>query len=275
MNCDQFREHMADYLGSSLDEYGAAEFHAHRADCAACRQESEELSSTWERLGLLPAPEPGPALRARFYQSLEGYQRALTEEPEPGKPGGLREAFRLWWSRQPVFQVAFSMALLLVGLAIGRSLAVRPAPGGAEVHQLQAELQNMRQVVGLALLQQQSASDRLRGVDYSSRIDQPDTQVLAALMYTVDYDSNVNVRLAAVDGLRKFASSPLVRRGLDDSLARQDSPLVQIALIDLITDARNSEGAPALRSLVANAAANEQVKARAAAALSKLQMRKD
>ncbi len=76
----------------------------------------------------------------------------------------------------------------------------------------------MRQLVTLSLLQQQSASERLRGVDYAYRVDQSDTQVLAALLHAVNHDPNVNVRLAAVDALRKFAGSPAVRGTLDQSL---------------------------------------------------------
>ena len=56
----------------------------------------------------------------------------------------------------------------------------------------------MRQLVTLSLLQQQSAGDRLQGVNWSYRVEQPDTAVLAALLTTVNHDPNVNVRLAAV-----------------------------------------------------------------------------
>ncbi len=71
----------------------------------------------------------------------------------------------------------------------------------------------MRQLVALSLLQQQNASDRLRGVNYAYRVEQSDPQVLSALLTTLDHDSNVNVRLAAVDAVRNFTDSPVGRKG--------------------------------------------------------------
>jgi len=120
-------------------------------------------------------------------------------------------------------------------------------------------------------LQQQSASERLRGVDYAYRVEQSDTQVLTALMHAVNHDPNVNVRLAAVDALRKFSRSPAVRNTLGQSLAKQDSPLVQIALIDLIVEMRDKGAANSLQTLERNPAANKDVKERAVWGLSQLQ----
>ena len=96
-------------------------------------------------------------------------------------------------------------------------------------------------------------------------------EVLAALLTAVNHDPNVNVRLAAVDALRKFAGSPEVRNTLDQTLAGQDSPLVQIALIDLIVDVRDKGAAPSLLALERSPAANKDVKARAVWGLAHLQ----
>jgi len=74
----------------------------------------------------------------------------------------------------------------------------------------------MKQMVMLSLLKQQSASERLRGVNWSYQIEQPDEQVLSALLRALDSDPNVNVRLAAVDALQQFARRALVKKGLLD-----------------------------------------------------------
>ena len=67
--------------------------------------------------------------------------------------------------------------------------------------QLRGQVENLRQMVALSMLQQQSPSARMRGVTYSEKIAQPDPQVLDALLQAVNHDSNVNVRLSAVDAL--------------------------------------------------------------------------
>ena len=59
----------------------------------------------------------------------------------------------------------------------------------------------MRQLVALSLMQQQSASERLRGVSWAYQRGTIRREVLAALVSAVNHDTNVNVRLAAVDAL--------------------------------------------------------------------------
>src|SRR5579862_910681 len=263
MNCDQVKEHIADYLAGTLDPAAAEELDEHFARCSACKQETAALSETWEMLGVLQQEQPSTSLRSRFYQSLEAYQQGLAAAaaPAPAK----RRFFDWGW-----YGWAWSTALLVLGIGAGQWLGVR-GRGQADLARLQDEVHNMRQMVTLSLLTQQSASERLRGVDYSFRVDQSDTQVLKALLHAVNYDPNVNVRLAAVDALRKFSSSPSVRGTLDQSLMKQESPMVQLALIDLIVDMRDKTAAPSLASLERSAATDKNVKEKAQWGLSQLQ----
>ena len=157
-----------------------------------------------------------------------------------------------------------------MGIGVGQWLGGR-ARGRADLAGLQDEVHHMRQLVTLSLLEQQSASERLRGVDYSSRVDQSDTQVLAALLQAVNHDPNVNVRLAAVDALRKFARDPSVKGSLDQSLVKQESPLVQLALIDFLVDTRDKSAVPSLAALERSPTADKNVKEKALWGLSQLQ----
>jgi HEAT repeat protein len=195
-------------------------------------------------------------MRLRFYDSMRDYKQREVD----------RHA-RFWWSRHPAFQVAFGMAILVVGVVIGSVLTRQ----SGEVAQLRGELYNMRQLVTLSLLQQQSAGDRLQGVNWSYRVEQPDTEVLAALLTTVNHDPNVNVRLAAVDALRNFSDSPVARKGLVQALGKQNSPLVQIAVLDQLVEMRERPAAAPIKALLSSADLNADVKQRAEWAIRKLQ----
>jgi hypothetical protein len=71
---------------------------------------------------------------------------------------------------------------------------------------------------------------------------QPDPQVEQALLYAAGHDSNVNVRLSAVDALEKYAADPNVRRVLcRPPCLSQDSPLAQVALIDLVVKSKDRD----------------------------------
>ena len=129
----------------------------------------------------------------------------------------------------------------------------------------------MRQLVTLSLLQQQSASDRLKGVTWSYRVEQSDTEVLSALLRTVNQDQNVNVRLAAVDALKNFADSPVTRKAIVQSILKQTSPMMQIALIDLVVDIHDKQATPALRTLLDKPDLDLNVKSRIQSAVQQLQ----
>jgi HEAT repeat protein len=122
----------------------------------------------------------------------------------------------------------------------------------------------------LSLLQQQSASDRLRGVSWSYRVEQSDTEVLSALLHTVNQDSNVSVRLAAVDALRNFGDSPVARKGITQSLLKQTSPMVQIALVDVLVELRERPAVPTLKLLLATPDLDKSVKSKIESAIAQL-----
>jgi hypothetical protein len=60
-----------------------------------------------------------------------------------------------------------------------------------------------------------------------------------------------------------FVNQPSVRQGLIQSLSRQTSPLVQIALIDLIVELREKRATEALKELIEKEKINNEVKQRA------------
>jgi HEAT repeat protein len=108
-------------------------------------------------------------------------------------------------------------------------------------------------------------------VNYAYRVEQSDPQVLSALLTTLDHDSNVNVRLAAVDAVRNFTDSPVGRKGLVQALAKQDSPLVQIAILDQIVELHEKSAASAIQFLLSGQDVNPDVRQRAQWALKQLQ----
>src|SRR6185369_15917993 len=119
--------------------------------------------------------------------------------------------------------------------------------------------------------QQQSATDRLKGVNWSYRLQEPSGDVLRALLDTLMHDSNVNVRLATVDALRQFGNQSIVRRGVVEAMTREDSPMVQMALIDLAVDLREKDSISSLRELIQGQNIDQAVRDRAQKGLEALQ----
>jgi hypothetical protein len=262
MKCDDVREQVLSVLTGDLDAATVAELESHCADCAACRETSTELRALWMNLATLPPERPSPALRARFYAMLAAERYASETQRHTAQPGALSRWIETWWPRRPALQFALAVAMLLGGIGIGQRLG-----GGAdrntEIAMLRQEVQSTRNLVTLSLLQTPSPSARLQGVGYSTQIDRPQPELVDALVATLDTDPSVDVRLAAVEALSRFANQDEVRLALVQSLSRQSSPLVQIALIDLMVASRNSLSIEALRHLAGDVASNQTVRQRA------------
>jgi hypothetical protein len=268
MTCDQAKQKFADaLLATGHDAAHEIDMQAHLTACPGCRQEFMQVQRLWNALDLLPEAEPGPHMRTRFYQALDAYQQGQDAAEKT------TSRFWAWWPKQPAFQFALSMALLVLGTGIG-VLATHTfngaKPGTQEISQLRGEISSMRQLVALSLLQQQSASDRLRGVNWSYRVPQSDTEVLGALLHTINQDSSVDVRMAAVEALHNFADSPVARKGLAQALAKQTSPLMQITIIDQLVDLKERPAATAIRTLLERADLDENVRKRGQVALEQL-----
>ena len=268
MTCDEAKTLMGDAWSQILDEAQELAFEAHLASCANCRAERERLGALWKGLALLPAEEPTANLRARFLETLAAYRYGLESVPKRS----LRKRVLSFWPKQPAWQMAVSFAALIVGLGVGYAIrSDKPEQPAGEVAQLRGEVNSMRQLVALSLMQQQSASERLRGVSWAYRVESSDSEVLSALLDTVNQDPNVNVRLAAVDALHTFASSPVMRTSVVQAIRKQTAPLVQVALIDLLVDLKKKEAAPELRGLAGDQTLDAGVRERATWALEKLQ----
>lgn len=275
MKCEQIGELLPDYLQSGL----GAELHEvvelHLAQCANCRDEV----ALWQKLATLPAEQPSAESRLRFDAMMSAYQTGRSQKANTGIERANRTPLRTFWQwlRTPVGAVAWSAALLLIGLFAGGRLGVgsgvrgNGSPQADEMAEMRNELKNTRQLVVLSMLQQESASERLQGVSYSRRDEQLDPQVTAALLHTLRYDGSVDVRLAALNALSKHAGQPQVRNGVLDALQEQQSPLVQVALIDQLLEWRDKDAVRQLRSLEQTPNLNPAVKQRAEWAVSKLQ----
>jgi HEAT repeat protein len=201
-------------------------------------------------------------MRMRFQTMLEAYEAGLgLSAPRTTMRRGTAW-LRNWLRPSHAFQFGYAVVLLALGGLVGHFLPLRKADTG-EMAQLRNEIHSMRELVTVSLLQQDSASERLQGVSWSRLVRQPDEKVLDALIAALNHDSSVNVRLAAVDALYRFSDRPVARQGLLQALVRQDSPLVQIALIDAMVELREKESAEVLRKLSGDANVNQVVRERA------------
>jgi anti-sigma factor RsiW len=256
MKCESAREQLIDFWNETLEADARAEIETHLEGCSKCREERAELEAMWARLGALGdslnEPVPSAALRGRFYRELAEVQARLDR---PGLWQRFIDTFRASGSIGP--QPVWLAAMLVLGIGLGASVMSAIGARG-EVRRLSAEVDAMSRSASLALLEHQSASERLRGVSWSSR-SLTDDRIVEALLDSVRNDPNVNVRLAALGTLAHQTDSPRVRAGLIESLPRQQSPMLQVAMVEVLNQ-QNGGAKVAIQELLESDELDEDVR---------------
>ena len=258
MNCQRVQDSFIDYQDGSLPSDESAQLRAHLTSCPNCQREWSALQEMTRKLDALAAePEPGPRLREQFYAMLETHQReADAPSPFAIARGRIDQFFASLLPSAPTLQFALSLALLLGGLFAGqRFLAKAPAAAPVdnsakiELAALKAQMDSMGQLVTYSLLQQQSTSDRMKTVLATMDLKSPDRKVLTDLVGSLAFDPSINVRLSAVEALSQHADDSLVRAGVLSALPRENAPLVQVAMIELLAGAREQAAQPVFEKL--------------------------
>lgn len=270
MNCQRVQDSFIDYQDGTLAAADSAALRTHLASCPTCQREWSALQEITRKLDALPAAEePSPRLREQFYAMLETHQRdADSVNPFALARDRIDRFFAALLPSRPVLQFAFALALLAGGLLAGSRYFAKPTPTPApvdvankqEVEQLRQQVDDMGKLVAASLLQQKSTSERLQTVMATLDLKNPDRKVLSDLVGALALDPSVNVRLSVVEALAPRVNDKLVRAGLVSALSRESSPLVQVAMIELLTSARESEAAPLFDRLSRDETADKTVR---------------
>ena len=175
----------------------------------------------WSELENLPQQAPSQNLRRRFYDELEHADRRMH-----------RRRRWLGWITAPGFAAA--LGCLFVGVMVGLLLRSQPAANRSELAQLQQQVAILNRNLVLDRLENDSASKRLLGVMEASALAEHDPEVRRALLERAVDDRVHSVRSAAIDAIGPRVGSPAVGDELMASLEKAESPLVQLALADLV-----------------------------------------
>ncbi|HET9447400.1 MAG TPA: HEAT repeat domain-containing protein [Steroidobacteraceae bacterium] len=174
----------------------------------------------WSELEGLPQEAPSQRLRRRFYDELEHVDRRLHRR-------------RRWFGWMTAPTLVAAMGCLFVGVMIGLLLRNQPAQH-TELAQLQQQVAILNRNLVLDRLENDSASKRLLGVIEASDLAGRDPEVTRALLERAVDDRVHSVRSAAIDAIGPRLGTPAVGDELMGSLEKAQSPLVQLALADLV-----------------------------------------
>lgn len=188
-------------------------------------------------------PQPSPSLDDAFYSMLR---------TEQAKAPRAAFSWKTFFSL-PVLgpRLAFASAALVAGVAIGFFMQKPSQPADSkQIAVLSQEVTDLKEMMMLSLLEKESASDRLKAVSLTEDLGQASRKVTEALLQTLNQDENTSVRLAALEALKPYGHDSHVREALIRSIGQQQSPLVQVALAELMAALQAKSSVDALKKIM-------------------------
>lgn len=182
---------------------------------------------------------PSPSFNSRLIEKLS--------TPERGEVVSL-----VTWG----MRLAASVGLVVIGFASGffynQWSAKQPTAKRVAVSADAMPMMVIKKVLSFGQQPQSSASERIQAINRSYQLGQVDQDITQLLINTLNFDANVNVRLAACQALQRFENEPGVREALIQSLQIQTDPNIQITLIDALVAIKEKRAVSQMQRLAQN-----------------------
>jgi hypothetical protein len=257
MNCEEVRPLLIDYSENTIDSEIRTKIEAHLETCENCKNEVHELQIILPLLAGYRPIKPDGSLRENFNAMLQSEINMLQSTKKLNWVS-IRKTIK--WS-SPLFKIAASFVILVIGVLVGMKLksGTEKSPSG-QISELRDEVKEMKEVLMFTMLNEESASQRIKAVNYADEISNPDKKIINALIKTLNNDKNVNVRLAAAYSLAKFTNSHPVMDSLVESLSKQTEPIIQVVLINILAEKKEVKAIKPMQEIISNKNTIKEVK---------------
>ncbi len=258
MNCNTVSNYIIDFIDNKLDSNTSSEIAKHIEECPSCKIEYAQTKDIFLSIEKIPLKEPGTKLKMSFNEILEKEKARQKAEQKPSETKIIKlKNYRILW------QVAAAVLLLVSGYLAGYNTNVKSV-STEQVSIMQNDIKEMKQQMqAISLLKNESASQRIKAVNYTEEIQSPSNETIEALINTLETDPSSNVRLAAVYSLSRFKSNKLVKEAFINTLNKQDDPMVQIVIINLLVEMEEVKAVDKLKELLKNKDLHKEVKTQA------------
>jgi len=220
MECEKIQNNLVDHIEHNLSEKASQAIASHIKKCQSCKIELQEMQAFLDDFSTTKPTQPSDNLRKNFEQMLH-------EEKQLQQPKVVKLQPKNKW--KSFLQIAASIVLIVSSFLFGRYQQTQQFD--AEVAELKNENLENKQNTILALMDNQSASKRIQGVQYVEEFTNLDPEIIEALVKRMLNDENTNVRLTAVTALQGFITSEIVKNGFIKALETEKDPAIQITII--------------------------------------------
>ncbi|MDC6361866.1 MULTISPECIES: HEAT repeat domain-containing protein [Flavobacteriaceae] len=229
------------YLDGILDENTLKKVEEHLSQCPNCQKELEEMKTLFKAFDDDVPHIPTDRLRNKFEEALHA------EKENHEKVVSLGPKKKSNWATN-LLKVAASIALLVASFQMGSLFQQKKVDG--DIIALKDETLQMKQTAMLSLMENQSASKRIQGVNYIVEFEHPDEAIIQALANRLLHDENDNVRLTAFEALSKFSASDTVKNVFIEALGKEKNPSIQIGIIERLVQIQEKKAIAPMKKLL-------------------------
>ncbi len=242
MNCNEIEGQLIDFIDHNLDQATHQKIEEHLKDCKSCSSTLHELQIVFEAMSSDPKKLPNKSLQTNFEKMLANEKELLANS----NVISIGKKTNVSW--KTAIQIAATIALVLSGYFFGKFQ--NNEFFSKEIAVLKKEKTQMKEVMTISLIENESASKRLQAVNYAEEFEKPGNDILKALINKMHYDDHINVRLAAAEALAKFSDSEMVRKALIHAMDLEKDPGMQIELIQILVSIEEKRAVPSMEKLL-------------------------
>jgi len=237
MKCNDIENKLIDYIEDNLTKEESLNINKHLDACSTCQKEVNEMKLFLGAIDNDIQETPSNNLKLNF-------EAFLNEEKKQTKVIPLQSKTN-WKSH---IRIAASILIVVSAFLIGKH---QSSLGTIELSLAEKQKTKKEKQV-LALLENQSASQRILAVSNAEKFSENDTKIIDALINKLFNDENINVRLAAAEVLSKFSTLEKVKAALIKSLETEKVPSMQIELIQILGNIQEKRALESMRELLEN-----------------------
>jgi hypothetical protein len=245
MDCEEVKINLPEYIDRKLDKTTSQAIRTHLESCSSCKALHRELDSFLNYMDSFPALEVPVGMKEEF----EGMMASLVNQEKK------KISLIPMWTKIAAM-VVFAFGTYWLGYQSGSH------KGEIVQNQLTSELSTQKQQVLLASLRDYTGPQKIDAVYSISTTENVSSELIDALVHTMNSDKNTNVRLAAISTLSEMMDkNDRVKAELIQSLTVQENPLLQISLIQVLTEKGVKEAKHQIETITNNEKTDESVKA--------------
>ena len=250
---------LLEYISGENDSEQQKHLEALLLDHGYTIRDLEELNDIYKNMDKILIPDPGQEMSEKFYSMLKNYKDDIPDTRS------LFTRVTEWIGElnRPKYipHLAYGLSLVIIGWLIG-FWSSDNSEYKEQLDYLNNEIHELKTMMTINMLDQDSPSTRIKTLNQIKNLTDIDDATITALLYTLNNDPNLNVRLVTVEVLTRISDNNRVREGLIYSITQQESPLIQIALVDLMVGIKERAAIGQFKELLKKKDLNDVVRSR-------------